>query len=325
MPTKSAAQERLMQGVAHNPAFAKKVGIPQSVGKEFVSDNILLTPRVGKEEIDEIKGDDEDPCWSGYEQLGMKTKGGKEVPNCVPTADAATHRVNVVVSDPKHTMVSKRNEKTSKTIRVGGSNREEAIARAVDFYKKRGFKVHDWNYIAADNAFSRIKSDLDPNKSPSGGLSEKGRKAYNREHGAHLKRPQPEGGARKESFCARMKGLKKNMASEETKRDPESRVNLALKKWKCDALARVDFDKHAYIKYKLAKHAADADNSIGSQQKEWMQIQQMDKGSALGDKNALRKRLLYLYAMHNYYKKHNQDTAKVRKKIEEINRLMAQR
>ena len=35
MPTKSAAQERLMQGVAHNPAFAKKVGIPQSVGKEF--------------------------------------------------------------------------------------------------------------------------------------------------------------------------------------------------------------------------------------------------------------------------------------------------
>ena len=37
MPTKSPAQHRLMEGVAHNPAFAKKVGIPQSVGKEFVS------------------------------------------------------------------------------------------------------------------------------------------------------------------------------------------------------------------------------------------------------------------------------------------------
>jgi hypothetical protein len=24
------------------------------------------------------------PCWKGYEQIGMKTKGGKEVPNCVP-------------------------------------------------------------------------------------------------------------------------------------------------------------------------------------------------------------------------------------------------
>lgn len=26
-----------MQAVAHNPAFAKKVGIPQSVGREFTS------------------------------------------------------------------------------------------------------------------------------------------------------------------------------------------------------------------------------------------------------------------------------------------------
>lgn len=35
MPYKSEAQERLMKGVAHNPEFAEKVGIPQSVGKKF--------------------------------------------------------------------------------------------------------------------------------------------------------------------------------------------------------------------------------------------------------------------------------------------------
>lgn len=35
MPSKSPAQRRMMAAVAHNPAFAKKVGIPQSVGKEF--------------------------------------------------------------------------------------------------------------------------------------------------------------------------------------------------------------------------------------------------------------------------------------------------
>ena len=35
MPSTSAKQARLMAAVAHNPAFAKKVGIPQSVGKEF--------------------------------------------------------------------------------------------------------------------------------------------------------------------------------------------------------------------------------------------------------------------------------------------------
>jgi hypothetical protein len=25
-----------------------------------------------------------DPCWENYEMVGMKDKGGKKVPNCVP-------------------------------------------------------------------------------------------------------------------------------------------------------------------------------------------------------------------------------------------------
>jgi hypothetical protein len=35
MPAVSKKQERFMQAVANNPAFAKKVGVPQSVGREF--------------------------------------------------------------------------------------------------------------------------------------------------------------------------------------------------------------------------------------------------------------------------------------------------
>ncbi len=35
MPAVSKKQERFMQAVAHNPAFAKKVGVSQKVGKEF--------------------------------------------------------------------------------------------------------------------------------------------------------------------------------------------------------------------------------------------------------------------------------------------------
>ena len=35
MPSKSPSQHRLMAAVAHSPAFAKKVGIPTKVGKEF--------------------------------------------------------------------------------------------------------------------------------------------------------------------------------------------------------------------------------------------------------------------------------------------------
>mgnify|MGYP000585480473 CR=1 FL=1 len=35
MPSKSSKQERFMQAVAHNKEFAKKAGVPQSVGKDF--------------------------------------------------------------------------------------------------------------------------------------------------------------------------------------------------------------------------------------------------------------------------------------------------
>ena len=35
MPSRSKAQARLMRAVAHDPAFAKKAGIPQSVGRDF--------------------------------------------------------------------------------------------------------------------------------------------------------------------------------------------------------------------------------------------------------------------------------------------------
>jgi hypothetical protein len=44
MPSKSKKQARLMAAVAHNPAFAKKVGIPQSVGRDFHA----ADKRVGK-------------------------------------------------------------------------------------------------------------------------------------------------------------------------------------------------------------------------------------------------------------------------------------
>ena len=42
MPTKSPAQHKLMQAVAHNPAFAKKTGIPSKVGKEFVKEDAKM-------------------------------------------------------------------------------------------------------------------------------------------------------------------------------------------------------------------------------------------------------------------------------------------
>ena len=58
-------------------------------------------------------------------------------------------------------------------------------------------------------------------KSESGGLNAKGRASYNKANpGSNLKAPQPEGGSRKKSFCARMGGMKKKLTSSKTANDP---------------------------------------------------------------------------------------------------------
>ena len=68
-------------------------------------------------------------------------------------------------------------------------------------------------------------------KNKSGGLNEKGRKSYERENpGSDLKAPQPEGGPRKRSFCARMGGVKGPMKKPD---GSPTRKALALRKWKC--------------------------------------------------------------------------------------------
>lgn len=76
-------------------------------------------------------------------------------------------------------------------------------------------------------------------KNKEGGLNEKGRKSYNRETGGNLKAPvtekKPTGKRKKrrKSFCARMKGMKKKLTSKKTAKDPDSRINKALRKWNC--------------------------------------------------------------------------------------------
>jgi len=40
-------------------------------------------------EEDKSKTNEENPCWDGFKQVGMKTKGGKQVPNCVPEETTA--------------------------------------------------------------------------------------------------------------------------------------------------------------------------------------------------------------------------------------------
>jgi hypothetical protein len=71
MPSKSKAQHNFMAAVANNPAFAKKAGVPQSVGKEFNNADKGKTFKQGGDMKAEMmkKGG-----------MPMKMKDGKKVP-----------------------------------------------------------------------------------------------------------------------------------------------------------------------------------------------------------------------------------------------------
>ena len=77
-------------------------------------------------------------------------------------------------------------------------------------------------------------------KSESGGLNEKGRKSA-KAQGHNLKPPvsskmaakSDKAASRRKSFCSRMSGMKNKLTSAKTARDPNSRINKALRKWDC--------------------------------------------------------------------------------------------
>lgn len=68
-------------------------------------------------------------------------------------------------------------------------------------------------------------------KSAKGGLTQAGRNYYNKKTGSKLKPPQPGGGSRKRSFCARSAGQMKKFPG--AAKNPKSRLRLARKRWKC--------------------------------------------------------------------------------------------
>ena len=77
-------------------------------------------------------------------------------------------------------------------------------------------------------------------KSESGGLNRKGIASYRKQNpGSKLsmavteKKPTGKRAKRRKSFCARMKGMKAKLTSSKTARDPDSRINKSLRKWKC--------------------------------------------------------------------------------------------
>ena len=113
--------------------------------------------------------------------------------------------------------------------------------------EKKVTKDHyDWRNQLDDDVLYRLGEDWqkENRKDKTDGLSKKAVKAYRRENpGSKLQtavttkpsklKKGSKSAKRRLSFCRRMKGMKKKLTSAKTRRDPDSRINKALRRWNC--------------------------------------------------------------------------------------------
>ena len=281
-------------------------------------------------------GEMDEACWSGYKQVGMKKKGKKIVPNCVPTSESKL--VNDILEQIQGEDELKKLEEENKPTNPKLWSRAKALARqkfdvypsayangwASKWYKSKGGgwksvseeveleeatrlqgengniiavilswrgktysarmffpqpnmptrkdvtdeiqKVYPGSQVLQYNVSGlqpgmpliqvidqRSKNYLLNNKTigedwqkvnrqdETDGLSQKAVNAYRRENpGSKLqtavteKNPSGKRAKRRSSFCSRMKGMKNKLTSAETSRDPDSRINKALRRWNCN-------------------------------------------------------------------------------------------
>jgi len=121
-------------------------------------------------------------------------------------------------------------------------NRQEVQSQIEKVYpgsKVQSFYISD---IKPGEQFLQVEDWQKVNRQDkTDGLSQKAVNAYRRENpGSKLqtavteKKPTGKRAARRKSFCSRMKGMKKRLTSAETARDPDSRINKALRRWNCN-------------------------------------------------------------------------------------------
>ena len=108
-------------------------------------------------------------------------------------------------------------------------------------------KVGAANWGNKTEQFSNWRQELDEDwqkvnrQDKTDGLSPAAVKAYRRENpGSKLqtavteKKPKGKRAKRRKNFCRRMKGMKSELTSAKTARDPDSRINKALRRWNCN-------------------------------------------------------------------------------------------
>ena len=151
-------------------------------------------------------------CWDTHKQIGMKKKGNRMVPDCVPKNEEVEAQFDLIESVVE----------------------EMALLHNLD-------PEYIWEKFEqfSDEELLEYAVDAKGHKSSTGGLTQKGRDAYNAS-GANLQAPVTtppsklkagsKAANRRKSFCARMGGMEGPM--KKPNGEP-SRKALALRKWNC--------------------------------------------------------------------------------------------
>ena len=239
---------KTMFGKRYPNCVKKKKTKKESVEIEDINGNKFaeVVDIISNEDLGEAKnGGDNDPCWDSHKQVGMKKKGGKMVPNCVPKEETeVTEAVRIPAKTGNVLLVFLTWRGKLHMLKMffpqvkmpTRADVQDEIEKVYPGAIIRSFNVSEYKpgeqllQVAEGAAWTKKAG-----KSESGGLNEKGRKSYERENpGSDLKAPSKKvGNKRRASFCARMKGMKKKLTSSKTANDPDSRINKSLRAWNC--------------------------------------------------------------------------------------------
>jgi hypothetical protein len=116
-------------------------------------------PKPKKEEVKEADDGDkrnDDPCWKGYKMVGMKNKGGKEVPNCVPMSNEELQEAGI---DPKDVKKDLEETHTGQTKKANNHQRsangeKEVIKSGAKLKFKEAYKKVKENQKTVDDSIS---------------------------------------------------------------------------------------------------------------------------------------------------------------------------
>jgi hypothetical protein len=139
-------------------------------------------------------------CWDGYKQIGMKKKGKKIVPNCVP--------------EDKKQEASRRLKVIRETVLENQICVDCDCGLAEEFLNERG-KDSKGYYRSTESG---------------AGLTAKGAEHFGVQTAVTEKNPKGKRAARRNSFCARMSGMKGPMKDEKGR---PTRKAMSLKRWRC--------------------------------------------------------------------------------------------